>query len=69
MNKENAIKVLVQVARIAQKTGVLSLEDASATLMAIKALEVEAEQETPSTTTDGEPEQNPDLSQASESVS
>lgn len=69
MNKENAIKVLVQVARIAQKTGVLSLEDASATLMAIKALEVEAEQETPSTTTDGEPEQNPDQSQASESVS
>lgn len=69
MNKENAIKVLVQVARVAQKTGVLSLEDASATLMAIRALEVENEQETPSTTVEGEPEQNQELPQTSESVS
>lgn len=38
MNKEQAIEVLVQVARIAQKGGLLSLEDANAVLAAIQAV-------------------------------
>tara|TARA_R110000868_G_scaffold126924_1_gene334260 strand:+ start:232 stop:396 length:165 start_codon:yes stop_codon:yes gene_type:complete len=38
MNKEKAIEILVQVARLAQKGGLLSLEDANAVLVAINTV-------------------------------
>lgn len=38
MEKEKAIDVLVQVARLAQKGGLLSLEDANAVLVAINSV-------------------------------
>lgn len=38
MQKEKAIEILVQVARLAQKGGLLSLEDANAVLVAINTV-------------------------------
>ena len=38
MTQEQAIEILVQVARLAQKGGLLSLEEASAVLNAIQAV-------------------------------
>ena len=40
MNKDNAIKILIQVAYIAQKAGALSLQDAAAVANAIAILSV-----------------------------
>lgn len=42
MNKEDAIKVLLQVAQMAQKGGLLSFKDSAITLSAIEALEGQA---------------------------
>jgi hypothetical protein len=39
MEKDQAITILIEVAKIAQSRGVLSLEDAAVVLQAIKALE------------------------------
>lgn len=39
MEKEQAINILIEVAKIAQSRGVLSLEDATVVLQAVKALE------------------------------
>lgn len=38
MDKNKAIEILVQVARLAQKGGLLSLEDANAVLVAINTV-------------------------------
>jgi len=38
MTQEKAIEILVQVARLAQKGGLLSLEDANAVLAAIQVV-------------------------------
>ena len=38
MEKNKAIEILVQVARLAQKGGLLSLEDANAVLVAINTV-------------------------------
>mgnify|MGYP006266697487 CR=1 FL=1 len=45
MSKDEAIKVLVNVARAAQKAGVFALEDAEVVLQAVRT--VEAPQEAP----------------------
>lgn len=47
--QENAIKLLIQVARVAQKTGVLTLEDAVQVFSAIKCLEIPTAEPVPST--------------------
>jgi hypothetical protein len=39
MEKDNAITILIEVAKLSQSRGVLSLEDAAVVLQAIKALE------------------------------
>lgn len=39
MNKEQAISLLINVAKLAQSRGVLTLEDAQAVLFAIRLLE------------------------------
>ena len=39
MEKNQAITILIEVAKLAQSRGVLSLEDATVVLQAIKALE------------------------------
>lgn len=44
MNKEQAITILVQVAHLAQKGGVLNLNDAVAVAQAIQVLEPKAEE-------------------------
>lgn len=38
MEKEKAIEILVQVAKLAQKGGLLTLEDANAVLVAIQTV-------------------------------
>lgn len=43
MNKENAIKILVTVANLAQKGGLLSLQDAVAVAQAVQVLTPEEE--------------------------
>jgi len=45
MSQEQAIEVLVQAARLAQKGGLLSLEDANAVLAAIQQVAPKAEAE------------------------
>jgi hypothetical protein len=45
MSQEQAIEILVQVARLAQKGGLLSLEDANAVLAAIQQVAPKAEAE------------------------
>jgi flagellar motor component MotA len=45
MTQEQAIEILVQVARLAQKGGLLSLEDANAVLAAIQAVTPKKEEE------------------------
>lgn len=44
MNKEKAIEILVKVARLAQKAGLLSLEDANAVLVAINTVAPKVEE-------------------------
>lgn len=44
MNTEQAQNILIQVARLAQKAGVLSLEDANAVLQAITVLSPKVEE-------------------------
>ena len=39
MEKDQAIAILIEVAKLSQSRGVLSLEDAAVVLQAIKALE------------------------------
>jgi flagellar motor component MotA len=43
MSQEQAIEILVQVARLAQKGGLLSLEDANAVLAAIQQVAPKAD--------------------------
>ena len=45
MTQEQAIEILVQVARLAQKGGLLHLEEASAVLNAIQAVTPKKEEE------------------------
>ena len=45
MSQEQAIEILVQVARLAQKGGLLSLEDANAVLAAIQTVSPKKEEE------------------------
>jgi flagellar motor component MotA len=45
MSQEQAIEILVQVARLAQKGGLLSLEDANAVLAAIQQVAPKADAE------------------------
>jgi flagellar motor component MotA len=45
MSQEQAIEILVQVARLAQKGGLLSLEDANAVLAAIQQVAPKKEEE------------------------
>ena len=40
MEKDQAITILIEVAKIAQSRGILSLEDAAVVLQAMKALEL-----------------------------
>ena len=44
MTQEQAIEILVQVARLAQKGGLLSLEDANAVLAAIQVVTPKADE-------------------------
>jgi len=45
METKQAITILIEVAKIAQSRGVLSLEDAAVVLQAMKALELIKEEE------------------------
>lgn len=49
MNKEQAITILVEVAHLAQKTGVLSLQDAASVLNAINTVSQPEEPKTEET--------------------
>lgn len=44
MTNEQAIKILVEVAKLAQKGGLLTLEDANAVLMAIQTVQPKVEE-------------------------
>jgi chemotaxis methyl-accepting protein methylase len=45
MTNEQAIKILVEVAKLAQKGGLLTLEDANAVLVAIQTVRPKVEEE------------------------